>query len=336
VTIVAANLTQMRALIDRCTRDGVRMVLQAGWDSRDAGGVFGPWVGGLIHHDASTTASGTWGALPIIISGRPDVPGPLAQFQAARGGVPQITVVTAGRANHGGAGGPLRTRSGRVIPADSFNRWGVGLEVANDGVSEPYSEATLFAIATWAFAVDALAADDPGAGLNIWGHREWAPTRKIDPRYDMDAMRQRIDQHADQQQEEDDDMAIFATRAEFDDAVRAAVGGVLHERPGADGLIRRAFTGVVQDGWHSEDWGTISLPAQLKPLHTAINALAAKVGALADDEAKTLTALGASEARLLAAIQAVIVDPQVDNDDPDAVAAALRDFLARETAPPKA
>lgn len=159
MTIVAANLTQMRALIDRCVRDGVRMVLQSGWDTRDAGGAFGPWVGGLIHHDASSTASGTWGALPIIINGRPpDVPGPLAQCQAARGPVPQIAVVTAGRGNHAGAGGPLRTDSGVVVPADNGNRWLLGLEVANNGVGEPYSDATLFAISTWAYWVDGLAA----------------------------------------------------------------------------------------------------------------------------------------------------------------------------------
>lgn len=158
MTITAANLTQMRALMDRCTRDGVRMVTQSGWDSRDAGGSFGPWVGGLIHHDASSTNSGTWGALGIIISGRSDVPGPLAQCQAARGPVPQIAVVTAGRGNHAGAGGPMRTDFGPTVPLDSGNRWLAGLEVANDGVGEPYSEATLFAISTWAYHVNELAA----------------------------------------------------------------------------------------------------------------------------------------------------------------------------------
>jgi hypothetical protein len=158
MTITSANLAQMRALVDRCQRDGVRIALQSGWDSHDAGGSFGPWVGGLIHHDASSTASGTWGALGIIIGGRSDVPGPLAQGQAARGTVPQIAVVTAGRGNHAGAGGPFRTDSGVTIPLDSGNRWLIGLEVANNGLGEAYSEATLFAISTWAYHVNELAA----------------------------------------------------------------------------------------------------------------------------------------------------------------------------------
>lgn len=141
MTITTANLTQMRALISRLQREGIRVALQNGWDHIDAGGSFGPWVDLIDHHDASSVLSGTWGALGTIIRGRPadGIPGPLSQLQVARGTIPQIAVVTAGRGNHAGVGGPLAG-----VPRDSGNRWLLGMEKANSGVGEPYSDATLF------------------------------------------------------------------------------------------------------------------------------------------------------------------------------------------------
>lgn len=61
--------------------------------------------------------------------------------------------------------------------------------------------------------------------------------------------------------------------------------------------------------------------------------VAAQVGALSDDEAKLLAAGDADTARILAAVQAVIVDPQVPNADPEAFVAALRDALVRGEPP---
>lgn len=141
MTITAANLDQLRALVAFVRRHDVDVVFQANWNTRDAGGSFGPWVGGIIHHDASSIKSGTWGALGVIINGRPDVPGPLAQLQIARGSVPRVAVVTAGRGNHAGVGGPWKN-----VPRDSGNRWLIGAEVANNGVDEAYSDATLHTI----------------------------------------------------------------------------------------------------------------------------------------------------------------------------------------------
>lgn len=174
--------------------------------------------------------------------------------------------------------------------------------------------------------------------MNIWGHKEWAPTRKIDPIYDMDQMRQRIDQHADQEADMPltpaDIDAIWAEPqpfpAGFEDVGKAGQMFPLRAYlPGARveaGRAARQATAAAA--------GVKAVAAVVAAQGKAIAAIAAAVGAQADDEAALLSALGASEQRLLIAIQTVIVDPQVDNDDPDAVAAALRDFLTRETTEP--
>lgn len=222
MTITGANLAQMHALISRLQKDGVRVAYQAGWDHRDAGGLFGPFVGGVIHHDASSARSGTWGAIGIIVAGRGGanpVPGPLAQFQIARGTIPQIAVVTAGRGNHAGIGGPYLN-----VPKDSGNRWLVGTEVANDGVSEPYSEATLWTIESWGRAVYDLTGQ---VLVRVIGHNEWAaspsahldtPTskatgRKSDPRYNMTWMRARIRAHQPKTTEQEFTMDAAAKQA---------------------------------------------------------------------------------------------------------------------------
>jgi hypothetical protein len=135
----------MQAIIDRIQRRDVIVRLVPGWESRGRTWARVP-VGIIDHHDASTRKSGEWGALGIITSGRSDVPGPLSQFQVARAvdGVPKVAVVTAGRANHAGPGGPA-SFGPITVPLDQGNSWVYGAEKANDGVSEPYTAAAHYA-----------------------------------------------------------------------------------------------------------------------------------------------------------------------------------------------
>lgn len=175
----ARDVARMAAIIDRCRRSyGVEVLEVPGWQVRGATWARVP-VGIVDHHDASTRKSGEWGALGVVVKGRPDVPPPLSQFQVARclDGRPRLAVVAAGRANHAGKGGPMW-----AIPRDGANGWVLGAECANDGTAEPYTPAAHH-------AHDALfraAADVCGFPLShVVGHREWAPGRKTDPRYDM-------------------------------------------------------------------------------------------------------------------------------------------------------
>lgn len=176
----AGDIARMKRIAARIRERGVKVVFVNGWDQR--GGTF-PVVpnAAFVHHDASATTSGTWGALGIITHGRAGVPPPLSQFQVARGNVAQVAIVAAGIANHAGRGGPLKG-----LPKDNANRETYGTEVANNGVGERYSDATIHAIR----AVQASIAEESHFGPDmVIGHKEWAPTRKIDPTYSMDWMR---------------------------------------------------------------------------------------------------------------------------------------------------
>src|SRR5262245_6153270 len=181
----SADVARMRDIIARLRAGGVEVLEVPGWATRGADWTRVP-RGIVDHHDASTRKSGEWGALGIIRGGRPDVSGPLAQFQIGRclDGRPRVAVVAAGRANHAGKGGPLLG-----APKDSGNSWLYGAEAANDGVSEPYTDAAHRAHDVLFRAV--LDVCRVGSA-NVVGHREWAPGRKSDPRYDMGWRRARV------------------------------------------------------------------------------------------------------------------------------------------------
>lgn len=133
MSATSADVARMRRIITRMRQAGLTVLEQAGWEQRGRPSTFGPFAV-LEHHDASTVKSGRFGALPIIVNGRDGIPGPLAQFQHTRGPNPAWVIVAAGRANHAGTGGPIIG-----IPKDSGNRYAYGVEVANDGVTEPYT-----------------------------------------------------------------------------------------------------------------------------------------------------------------------------------------------------
>lgn len=79
--------------------------------------------------------------------------------------------------------------------------------------------------------------------------------------------------------------------------------------------------------------GSDTHPYNLKVLRGRALAIAAAVAAQANDEAVILASTDAATAKILGAVQAVIVDPTVPNADPEAFVAALRDTLARGTGP---
>lgn len=89
------------------------------------------------------------------------------------------------------------------------------------------------------------------------------------------------------------------------------------------------------DPGHAEQAVTVA-NGRLTAIAGAVAKIGAQIGVLTDDEAKILGALDAATTRILTAVGQIITDPQVPNDDPDAVAAALRDYLVRETTPPPA
>ena len=166
---------------------GVTVRWIEGWETRGATWPRVP-VGLVDHHDASSRKSGEWGSLGAIVHGRKTptpLPGPLASFQGARclDGVPKVAVCAAGIGSHAGKGGPATP-----VPAHGGNSWLYGDEWANNGTTEPYTDAARYAREALAWAV-LQECQQPRVLLL---HRTWAPGRKTDPTYDLDDHRARV------------------------------------------------------------------------------------------------------------------------------------------------
>lgn len=164
----------------RLKRAGLKVKKCEGWETRGSSD-FAPRAT-MFHHTASNPQSGDTPCLGLVMRGTSAVSGPLCNVLIGRSGV--VVLVAAGRANHAGLGGPLRG-----IPKDSANKYSVGFEVEHT-VGEPWTKKQLEACDK-AFAVT-LRFLGRRARRHM-GHKEWAPTRKIDPSgIDMARDRRRV------------------------------------------------------------------------------------------------------------------------------------------------
>lgn len=110
----------------------------------------------------------------ILVHGRPDLTGPLAQLGLDRSG--RWWMVADGRCNHNGYG----TYGNRTI----------GIEAFNDGV-EPWSAIQVDA---WQLGVAAICSHANLPVSRVLAHRETDPKRKQDPKgIDMDAFRAAVE-----------------------------------------------------------------------------------------------------------------------------------------------
>jgi hypothetical protein len=91
-----------------------------GWQTRGSES-FAP-AGVVAHHTAGPTGGGDMPSLSVLINGRPDLDGPLANYGLGRSGT--VYVVAAGRANHAGAGGWNGLEGNSSV---------IGIEAENDG-----------------------------------------------------------------------------------------------------------------------------------------------------------------------------------------------------------
>lgn len=156
-------------------RMGVEVEEANGWQRRGSS-QFEP-RGVVCHHTAAVSRSDR-PSLRICLEGRGDLPGPLCNVLLTRSGA--AVVVAAGRANHAGLGS-FRGLAG--------NRSVLGIEAENDGRDEPWSDRQLVAYRrVVAGLLSGIERDE------TWciAHREWAPRRKIDPTFDMDAFRHEV------------------------------------------------------------------------------------------------------------------------------------------------
>jgi len=200
----------VRILAELLRAEGVAVNEVDGWQDRRRAGTFTP-EGVLWHHTASRNA------LTVIVNGRADLAGPLANIYLDRSGVARI--VSGGKCNHAGKGSSsvlarIRRDEAPVEPAAKLglvddtngNPWFYGVEMENmgDGV-DPWPTVQLDAAARIGAALCRY--HGWSANRNA-GHLEWT-RRKVDPRgFPMSALRSLVADRLTRtpQDQEDDDM----------------------------------------------------------------------------------------------------------------------------------
>ena len=172
-------MTRQLWLADKLRAYGLTVIEVPGWQDRGRPGLFDP-AGVIVHHTAGPKGKPA-PSLNVCVEGRTGLPGPLCHVLLARNCT--CYVIAAGRANHAG--------EGRWAGITDGNRAFLGLEAENDGVGEPWAPDMLDAFHRASAAL--LHGLDRLHGPLI-AHREWAPTRKIDPKgIDMDAFRRAVE-----------------------------------------------------------------------------------------------------------------------------------------------
>jgi hypothetical protein len=171
-------------LPDVLTDAGLELHIEPGWETRGRES-WGPVKAIMVHHTATpASAPGDYPSMRIVRDGRlpPDpspVPGPLSQLGLGRSG--KVYVIASGRANHAGSGSHSEfTGSSQSI----------GIEAEHPGGRAPWS-AEQYEAYVHLCAVLADHLDIPTR--LVIGHKEWAPARKVDPNFDMDVFRGRIE-----------------------------------------------------------------------------------------------------------------------------------------------
>lgn len=154
---------------------------------RQTGLFFGPVYGGVVHHTGSDGPDDNNRAL--IIKGRADLPGPLAQFGGNDDGV--VDIISINRCNHAGGGDPrvlqaVKAESYRVRPPKPrMHQGSPGAFDGNDvyyGIENYYSGKKMTKelyesnIRLWA----AICEHHGWGHKSIIGHREWSDW-KVDP-----------------------------------------------------------------------------------------------------------------------------------------------------------
>ena len=160
---------------------GLKVAEQPGWKERGRGEI-GPIKGVICHHTAGAR-NGIMPSLGVIIQGRSDLPGPLAQLGLGRDGT--YFVVAAGRCNHAGAGNWQGFTSGNM----NF----IGIEAENTGEDDdrPWPPVQMDAYKRGVAAILKKIGADP---IMCAGHKEYALPhgRKDDPDFDMNEFRMQV------------------------------------------------------------------------------------------------------------------------------------------------
>lgn len=160
---------------------GLKMARCDGWERRGVGEM-GIVRGVLCHHTAGSRKN-NMPSLNLLINGRADLNGPLAQLGLARDGT--YYVIAAGRCNHAGAGDWHGITTGNA----SF----IGTEAENTGGTDDFPWPDI-QIEAYQCGVAAILRHLKLDVSSCAGHKEYALPRgrKPDPSVDMDLFRQGV------------------------------------------------------------------------------------------------------------------------------------------------
>ncbi len=161
---------------------GLKVSEVEGWKSRGRGEI-GPIKGVICHHTATAkSAPGNMPTLDMLIKGRPDLEGPLAQLGLGRDGT--FFVIAAGRCNHAGVGSWQGFTNGNM----NF----IGIEAENSGLPDnPWPSVQIDA---YEHGVAAILKKIKADAIMCCGHKEYAlpPGRKSDPSFEMKPFRMNV------------------------------------------------------------------------------------------------------------------------------------------------
>lgn len=164
---------------------GLKVAEVDGWPNRGRREI-GTIKGVMCHHTVGPK-TGNMPSLTVLINGRRDLPGPLAQLGLGRDGT--FFVIAAGRANHAGVGKwqGLTDGNGTFIGIEAEN---TGINKPGDPKHDPWPEVQLDAYRRGAAAILKHIGQD---AIMCCGHKEYAPRRKPDPHtLDMNQFRKEI------------------------------------------------------------------------------------------------------------------------------------------------
>jgi len=174
---MAFSLTWLAEVLEDA---GLKVAEQPGWRTRGRREM--GTVKGVICHHTSGSPHGIMPSLGVIINGRRDLPGPLAQLGLGRDGT--FFVVAAGHCNHAGRG----MWQGLSTGNSNF----IGIEAENMGsANDPWPAVQLDAYRRGVAAILKKIGANP---VMCCGHKEYAlpDGRKDDPSFDMTNFRAQV------------------------------------------------------------------------------------------------------------------------------------------------
>lgn len=169
-------------VVDVLRRAGVNVAEYAGWPnrSRSSGGFEGAVYGIVVHHTASNTTPAN--DLHYMVNGSPDAP--VSNGLLDRDGT--FTIIAGGASNHAGKGGGSSDGGGETwltsrgaVPANSANSRCFGIEAANAGTGQAWTQPQQDAYVLMCRALCDAYGMVPS--MDIRAHQEWSPPRKCDP-----------------------------------------------------------------------------------------------------------------------------------------------------------